>query len=149
MNQIIVVFLVAAVAIAQGTIVEPCGGTAKLNGVDVQGCADSVNGRCQFVKGQSYKIEVDAEAAATATALPYTAKAKILGLDITLFEGNACEFLTAGDCPALSGERVVFEKEITITNTYPALQSVLKVEVKDESAALLLCANIQFAIVNA
>lgn len=66
-RQILIVFLALAVSAAYGAIVENCGGTATLNAVDVEGCADSVNGRCQFQKGRSYSVQVDASASKCST----------------------------------------------------------------------------------
>ena len=140
--------------------------------MEVEGCANSVKGRCIFVKGQSYKISVKAKASksntwnnkkcsrfkisnafcildAIATELPYTAAAMILGLPVTLFEGDACDDLVIGSCPAQENKVFKSEKSIVITNRYPEVKSTIKVEVKDETNNPLICVKIKFATVKA
>jgi hypothetical protein len=72
----------------------------------------------------------------------------ILGVNLTLFSGNACESLVTGNCPVEEGENIVFSQIYDITNTYPALNSRLTIEVKDNNNQVAVCAQFQFALVN-
>jgi hypothetical protein len=58
--KLLVILLLLAAHSAQTTRVTPCGGNATLDKVKIEGCQDGVDGRCQFLRGKSYKFEVEA-----------------------------------------------------------------------------------------
>lgn len=51
--------------------------------------------------------------------LPFAATAMILGMPITLLEGNACDHLRLGSCPALIGHGFTFSVNFDVPMLLP------------------------------
>jgi len=91
-------------------------GGAKLLSVEVEGCEVTP---CILVKGQEYQITVTAESDRITTALPYSVKARVLGVDLEILSGEACDFLVNDKCPTVVGKQFTFAKGLLVSDNLP------------------------------
>ncbi|KAJ6637840.1 NPC intracellular cholesterol transporter 2 [Pseudolycoriella hygida] len=116
-KPVVALLLLAAVANAQLVGWRNCGSPmATIHRINVSGCHQTP---CEFTLGQVVRIEVDATALANSVNLPFVMHATLLGLPIRLLEGNACDHLTFGSCPALNQNRFNFQIDYEVTDIIP------------------------------
>lgn len=70
-------------------------------------------------------IQFHIQIVASSVNLPFVMSATAFGvpIPIRLLEGNACEHLTLGSCPALHGNSFTFEIDYLVTNLLPAVRN--------------------------
>lgn len=56
---------------------------------------------------------------ANSNNLPFAMTANVLGIPFPLLEGNACQHLTLGNCPALVGNTFTFRLAYLVTDILP------------------------------
>lgn len=115
---------------------------ATIHRVRVHGCSVAP---CSFRVGQPIEVEVEAttrewkiilnnillkvlryhfhlHTVAHSANLPFRVTASVFGLPIPLLEGNACEHLSLGHCPALSGHTFIFHLQYVVNDRIPPVR---------------------------
>lgn len=98
---------------------------------------------CVFQRGESYMIEVEASSrklnisaglyltiinvntGANSYTLPFVSVATIFGMPFTLFQGDACDHLSLGNCPARNGYSFAFRLLFEMPSGLPAVLFLL------------------------
>lgn len=62
---------------------------------------------------------IEINTGANSNALPFAAVTMIFGIPFTLLEGNACDHLRYGSCPALIGNRFIFSLLFEVPTLLP------------------------------
>jgi len=144
-KQLVILALVAASAYA-GIVgnYENCGSTATVNQLRVTDC-DAMP--CTFTKGREYNVEVDATARSDSNTLPYKVTATVI-VPITIIEGDACEELTAGSCPARNGQSFTYATAFDVPATFPQVNTRVTATVKDDNEVTVVCVALDVLIRN-
>ncbi|XP_037025064.1 NPC intracellular cholesterol transporter 2-like [Bradysia coprophila] len=144
-KTIVAVLLIAAVANAQLVGWRNCGSSlATVHRVRISGCSSTP---CTFEVGTRILIEVDATALANSVNLPFAMTASVLGLPITLLEGNACNHFSLGSCPALAGNNFTFRLEYDVNDRIPrGVNTVVNTVLFNDFGDIGVCVSVDVMI---
>ena len=153
------VLVLASVALAGDVAFRTCA-SAELAEIRRFGVSDCATGsdHCIFIKGNTYQFDIEAKShghAPHADELHYKVTGSVLGIPITLLEGDACHNMTApNECPIRPGDDIFWSVEKEIGAETPAISNVLVTariwaNVKGTNAEAAACAQITVTIRNA
>ncbi|XP_037049344.1 NPC intracellular cholesterol transporter 2-like [Bradysia coprophila] len=142
-KQIIVVSLLVVCISGNLTGWRNCGSPfADIHAVRVGGCPQTP---CLFIQGESYLIEFEASSRVNTNSLNFVTVAQLLGVPITVLEGNACNHLRQGSCPILAGNRFTFSVLFEVPFYLPRIPNVITTRIWNDFGDEAIC--IQFDVV--
>ncbi|XP_037037144.1 uncharacterized protein LOC119074902 [Bradysia coprophila] len=81
-------------------------------------------------------------ASANTNTLPFAAQTMILGMPVTLMEGNACDHLRVGSCPALNGHDFTFSVVFDVPVILPPLNVVVTTLLWNDYGDVGVCVSV-------
>lgn len=88
--------------------------------------------------GIKLKISFFNDTDANSSNLPFAMTASFLGMPIPIMEGNGCDHLSYGSCPALSGHDFTFRMDYQVIDIFPPVKTTLDLLKQSENFLIFI-----------